>query len=41
MARVYGVVTVKCHLAAKPLPHALSENLMPRHIDIAILEKLQ
>ena len=41
LARVYGVITVKYHLATKPLPHALSENLMSRHIDIAILGKLQ
>ena len=38
---VYGAVTVKYHLATKPLPHALSESLMSRHIDLAILEKLQ
>ena len=38
--RVYGVARVKYHLATKPLPHALSENLMSRHTDIAVLEKL-
>ena len=40
LARVYRVVTVKYHLATKPLPHALSENLISGHRDIAILEKL-
>ena len=32
LARVYGVVTVKYHLATKPLPHAFSESLMSIYI---------
>ena len=39
-ARVYGVARVKYHLATKPLPHALSENLISRHTDTTFLEKL-
>ena len=38
--RVYGFVRVKYQLATKPLPRALSENLMFGHTDIASLEKL-
>ena len=41
LARVYGIVTVKYHLATNPLPPTLSENLISRHIHTAILEKLQ
>ena len=40
LARVYGFVRVKYHVATKPLPHALSENIISRHTDTAILEKL-